>query len=84
MIAVAAHCGVVDVHCVHKLHASVIPQYHLLMYDDPIIKVYIYVRGVILVFQRSSEWLTEESLFTSGATVCPHNAKVCLHFYWST
>ena len=83
MFAVAVHCGVVDVHCVHKLHASVIPKYHLLMHDDPIIKGYIlhiYVCGVILVLQRSSEWLTEESLFTSGAKVCPHNAKVCLHF----
>ena len=27
-------------------------------------------------FQRSSEWLTEKSLFTSGARICPHNAKV--------
>ena len=27
-------------------------------------------------FQRSAEWLDEDTLFTSGLTVCPLNAKV--------
>ncbi len=26
--------------------------------------------------QRSEKWLSEEALFTSGAAVCPLNAKV--------
>ncbi len=30
-----------------------------------------------LYMQRSQEWLTEETLFVSGAAVCPLNAKVC-------
>ena len=50
MFAVAVHCGVVDVHCVHKLHASVIPKYHLLMHDDSIIKGYIYTYVVLFWF----------------------------------
>ena len=27
-------------------------------------------------FQRSAEWVDEDTLFTSGLTVCPLNAKV--------
>ena len=27
-------------------------------------------------FQRSAEWFDEDTLFTSGLTVCPLNAKV--------
>ena len=41
------------------------------------------VRGVVAVFilpssffQRSAEWVDEDTLFTSGLTVCPLNAKV--------
>ena len=26
-------------------------------------------------------WLSEENLFVSGLTVCPHNAKVCYVSY---
>ena len=28
------------------------------------------------VFQRSGEWINEDTLFTSGLSVCPLNAKV--------
>ena len=41
------------------------------------------VLGVVAVFilpssffQRSAEWVDEDTLFTSGLTVCPLNAKV--------
>ena len=31
---------------------------------------------LLFFFQRSSEWFDEDTLFTSGHTVCPLNAKI--------
>ena len=35
-----------------------------------------YLHFLLFIFQRSSEWFDEDTLFTSGLSVCPLNAKV--------